>query len=56
MGKIFSIEDADNLMQIVEREELCVFPDQQTFDCQDCTICRIEYKRRLLCGEIELAK
>lgn len=53
MGKIVSQEVADEIMKIVKEEELCVFPNQQTWDCQDCTICRIEYQRRLLLGLIE---
>ena len=51
-----SAEEINELMEIVEKKNLCVFPDQQTFECCDCTICRIEYRKRLILGQVEICK
>ena len=56
MNTRLSAEEINELMEIVEQKNLCVFPSQQTFDCCDCTICRIEYRKRLMLGQIEPCK
>lgn len=42
------MQDIEMIMKYAVDKNMCVFPEQQTFDCCDCTICRIEYKRRLI--------
>ena len=35
------------LMDYINEEEMCVQPDDQTFDCCDCTLCRIAFEERV---------
>lgn len=32
-----------DLKEQVRKENLCVFPDKQTFDCCDCTLCQLDF-------------
>ena len=43
-------EDVDKIMEKVEdiMFPLCCFPNQETLECCDCTICRIEKRRQLM--------
>lgn len=44
--------DIDRIIQILEQyiieNNMCVFPDKQTFDCCDCTICRIDFFKHVI--------
>ena len=31
------------LDEYVCKNELCVYPEKQTFDCCDCYLCRVDY-------------
>lgn len=35
------------LDEYVRQYELCVYPDKQTFDCCDCTICRMDFYNKI---------
>ena len=35
------------LDEYVRKNELCVYPEKQTFDCCDCYMCRVDYFNKL---------
>ena len=35
------------LDEYVRLHELCVYPEKQTFDCCDCYLCRIDFKKKV---------
>ena len=35
------------LDEYVRQNELCVYPEKQTFDCCDCYMCRVDYFNKL---------
>lgn len=35
------------LDEYVCRHELCVYPEKQTFDCCDCYLCRVDFKKKV---------
>lgn len=35
------------LDEYVRQNELCVYPEKQTFDCCDCYMCRMDYFNKL---------
>ena len=35
------------LDEYVRKNELCVYPEKQTFDCCDCYLCRIDFKKKV---------
>ena len=42
------IEELINYLdKYISQNELCVYPEKQTYDCCDCYLCRIDYFRKL---------
>lgn len=37
----------DGMMKDIIEKELCVNPDGQTYDCCDCTVCRLDFMDRV---------
>ena len=35
------------LDEYVQKYELCVYPEKQTFDCCDCYLCRVDYLNKI---------
>lgn len=35
------------LDKIVTEQELCVYPDKQTFDCCDCYLCHVDFYNKV---------
>lgn len=35
------------LDKIVTEQELCVYPDKQTFDCCDCYLCHMDFYNKV---------
>lgn len=40
-------EFIQELKRDIEEQNLCVFKNQQTYDCVDCTICREDFYNRV---------
>lgn len=50
-GISMSEEEINDLIQSLDHyiidNEICVFPEKQTFDCCDCTLCKDDFFKKI---------